>query len=642
MAEVFLARLPGPEDFETTVVVKRIRPELAHMPRMEDMFVAEATLAAQVQHKNVVQVFELQRLDTGELFMAMEYVDGTDLAHLLRGAILRKLRIPPWFSAKVVAEVLDGLGHAHDLKDKNGRSRNLVHRDVTPSNIFVSKQGAVKLADFGVAKDETRTSQTLRGELKGKLAYMPPEQLRREPIDRRADIFSTGVVLWELLAQRRLFGGSRRPEMEVMNLICSAPRIAPSAHHKDVHPDLDRAVLRAIQVDPDARYQDAGGFQKQLLDVLDVINPGIRMADMRDVFEMLLGIKPAPSSFHLEVEADVLEETVTDSSESETRKGVLPAGLIPVRTESSRRPSRSNSFHGEFPFWARTNREAMGPQNYWDMLHWLKRTVQPNNEAEISTDGSSFVPLALFARLTGQQGLFGGHKPPEGRGLRVQSGLVAALAGLHRSRSTGILAVNSPSGSACVHFFEGNISSVISSHPQLQTPEILIDESVLRSPDLPATVHQVLKTREPIEDVAASDGWQDAGELRRRTTKLRLSTLLGEEALAAEFHPGEAPEDAVPGIEPFSLLADVIHETLSVRSLRTMLARRMKGELTVSERFPQEIEAMKLDPEDTDALKRLISSESIETWLERYPEDEAAHLHLAYLLFEIGLLEPKT
>ncbi len=286
MAEVFRAALPGPAGFRKTVVIKRILPHLARKRHFIEMFVAEANLAAEVRHRNVVQVYDLGQVGN-EVFMAMEYVEGTDLRVLLGQAAKRGLRIPSWFSVHVVCEVLEALAFAWALEDEAGRPRRIVHRDVTPSNIFVSNQGEVKLGDFGVAKDATQESRTRAGQLKGKLAYMAPEQLYSRPPDHRVDVFAAGVVLWEALAQRRLFGG--RPDIEVMNAITQGERAPPSRHAGDVPVELDDIVLSAVEPDLERRTQSAVAMQHGLLEVLALMRPMVRSADVRQVVSGLLG-----------------------------------------------------------------------------------------------------------------------------------------------------------------------------------------------------------------------------------------------------------------------------------------------------------------------------------------------------------------
>lgn len=320
MAEVFLARLPGVGGFRKTVVIKRILPHLARKRRFMDMFVAEASLAAEVRHRNVVQVYELGRVGD-ELYMAMEYVKGTDLRVLLGQAAKRGLRIPPWFSVHVVCEVLEALAFAWNLMDDAGRPRQIVHRDVTPSNIFISDQGEIKLGDFGVARDATQERSTRAGQLKGKLAYMSPEQLYSKPPDHRVDVFAAGVVLWESLAQRRLFGG--RPEIEVMKAITQGARRPPSEHVADIPAHIDAVVLSAVEIDKGARLESAEAFQHYLLEVLPSLRAQVRPSDIRTVVEGLLGHR-APEVAGLEPLADVRTGAKVPPPRTATQESFTP------------------------------------------------------------------------------------------------------------------------------------------------------------------------------------------------------------------------------------------------------------------------------------------------------------------------------
>ncbi|MCC7386559.1 MAG: serine/threonine protein kinase [Deltaproteobacteria bacterium] len=278
MAEVFLARLPGPSGFQKMLVVKKLLPHLSSDPRMVDMFVAEATLAARVQHKNIVQVFEFDRIESGEYILAMEYVQGTDLRHVLALGERKGLRIPPWFSVYVMTEVLEGLAFAHELTDENGTPHQIVHRDLTPSNIFISLTGEVKLGDFGVARDMTLPSTTRHGEVKGKLTYMSPEQARGKEVDQRSDLFSAGVVLWECLSQRRLF--KAESELDTMLAITQGTRVPPSDHVTDVPEALDQVVLEALATLPDDRAPTAREMLFRLREVLRALRPRLAPQDV--------------------------------------------------------------------------------------------------------------------------------------------------------------------------------------------------------------------------------------------------------------------------------------------------------------------------------------------------------------------------
>jgi serine/threonine protein kinase len=295
MAEVFRARLPGAAGFEKILVVKRILPHLAKKPDFVRMFVDEAKLAAKVQHQNVVQVFELGETDGGELFMAMEYVSGVDLRRLLVNARDRKLRIPVWFVLHTISEVLSGLAYAHELCDSDGKPLSVVHRDVTPGNIFISYQGEVKLADFGIAKAAGRVSETEAGQVKGNAPFMSPEAIYGRTLDARADVFSAGVVLWASLALKLPFEGSSN--YETAKQVCEAKRVAPSLFNNNITADLDQLALHVLEIDRSKRISSAREFQARVLEILARIRPRRLPQDVRSVVDVLLGRKAPDADF---------------------------------------------------------------------------------------------------------------------------------------------------------------------------------------------------------------------------------------------------------------------------------------------------------------------------------------------------------
>jgi len=283
MAEVYLAKQPGIAGFEKTVVVKRLHPRYASQLEFVQLFVEEAKLAAQVQHKNIVSVFDLGSLENGEVFMTMEYIAGTDLKNVLRASNQAGRRIPPWLSAHIVAEVLEALSFAHDLTDEHGVRRNIVHCDVTPENVFLSHGGEVKLGDFGVAQDDARTSDPFEGQLKGKIPYMSSEQVKGQRPDQRSDVFSAGIVLWECLTQRRLF--SSTSQADTMRRIIYAPRTPPSHFSPDVPPELDALVLGALEPDVNLRIPTARAMQSRLLEILESLRSRSSLTDVRACFK---------------------------------------------------------------------------------------------------------------------------------------------------------------------------------------------------------------------------------------------------------------------------------------------------------------------------------------------------------------------
>src|SRR6202158_1124251 len=205
MAEVFLAKKRGAEGTYKVLVLKRILPSHGSSRRFRSMFIEDAHLATRLNHPNVVQVYEFQDFGDEGLLLAMEYVEGCDLGRLMSTARAKGTPLPPWLGAWIVAEAATGLHYAHDKRDEAGQPLEIVHRDVSPQNILLSFEGAVKIADFGIAS--ARLFAEEQGVLKGKFGYMSPEQARGQNIDRRSDLYALGVILWEILVGRAIHGG---------------------------------------------------------------------------------------------------------------------------------------------------------------------------------------------------------------------------------------------------------------------------------------------------------------------------------------------------------------------------------------------------------------------------------------------------
>ena len=251
MATIHLARLIGPEGFSRTVAVKQLHPQFAQNPQFVAMLLDEARLAVRVRHVNVVSPLDIVVTD-GELFIVMDYVSGESFANLLVAAAAP---LQPGLAAAILVQVLLGLHAAHEATREQGEALGLVHRDVSPQNILVGQDGVSRVLDFGIAKAVARAQTTDGGMVKGKLGYMAPEQIKLEAVDRRTDLFSAGVVLWEALTGQGLFvadtlGGS-------IELITRGQIAPPSRHNPLVTPELDAVVLKALERDRDARYEDA-------------------------------------------------------------------------------------------------------------------------------------------------------------------------------------------------------------------------------------------------------------------------------------------------------------------------------------------------------------------------------------------------
>jgi serine/threonine protein kinase len=284
MAEVFKAKRAGVEGFEKIVALKRILPHLSENKEFLDMFVDEAKMVVGLAHPNIVQIFDLGRIEKS-YYIAMEYIHGRDLRTIMRRARDKGLRMPLDLSLRVVGQVCAALEYAHRKKDERGQPMQIVHRDVSPQNILISFEGEVKLVDFGIAKAATKASNTDRGALRGKLLYMSPEQAWGRPIDRRSDVFSLGIVLYEMLTETKPFVGAGT-EVSILELVRQCVITAAREINPRVPEPLDRLIMKALEREPDERYQDAGQMQRSLERFLRE-RPPVSARDLARFLELL-------------------------------------------------------------------------------------------------------------------------------------------------------------------------------------------------------------------------------------------------------------------------------------------------------------------------------------------------------------------
>ncbi len=262
MATVFLARLGGVAGFQRFVAIKRLHPHLASDRDFIQMFLDEARIAARLHHPHVVPILEIGESEKG-YYLVMEYIEGDTLARLMARSAQSGNALPTRVAVRAAIDALAGLHAAHEMTDDEGKPLEIVHRDVSPQNILVGVDGSARITDFGVARAASRLTTTKSGQLKGKLSYMAPEQARGKGIDRRADVFAMGIVLWELLARKRLFKGDGG-EAETLNKVMNEP----IPHVRDANPELPEAIaavcMQALERDIDKRFATAAIFGETL------------------------------------------------------------------------------------------------------------------------------------------------------------------------------------------------------------------------------------------------------------------------------------------------------------------------------------------------------------------------------------------
>ena len=295
MAEVWKARKRGEEGFQKIVAIKKILPHLSDNQDFIEMFIDEAKLAAQLNHSNIIHIYDLGKIGTS-YFIAMEYIDGADLKAILKQGSDRGQPLGVELSLFIAAKIAAALEYAHRKRDFDERHMELVHRDVSPQNVLISHDGDIKLCDFGIAKAASKASHTQAGALKGKLQYMSPEQAWGKAIDRRSDIFALGAVLFEMLTGRKLFTGDS--EMSILEQVRNAQIADASSINDEVTPQIDAILRKALQKDPANRYQTAGEMARDIDAILYSLRPTPTSADLAIYMHRIWTPEPAMPSLH--------------------------------------------------------------------------------------------------------------------------------------------------------------------------------------------------------------------------------------------------------------------------------------------------------------------------------------------------------
>ncbi len=277
MAEVYRAESAGLEGFKKTVAIKRVLPHLAEKKQFIGMFLDEARLSAHLNHSNCVQVFDIGVGDN-TYFIVMEYVDGSDLKAMLEFLARQERRMPVAAALFICCRICDGLAYAHDARDNRGRILGIVHRDISPPNVLITRNGEVKVVDFGLAKANSQLEHSQPGVIKGKFSYLSPEAALGESVDMRSDIFAAGIILWEMLAGRRLFLGET--DLQTVRQVQAAQIPDIKKFNAEVSPQLEAIILKALARDPRERYQSARELSIDLTHMLFAMGQAVTAFDV--------------------------------------------------------------------------------------------------------------------------------------------------------------------------------------------------------------------------------------------------------------------------------------------------------------------------------------------------------------------------
>ena len=331
MAEIFKAKTFGAEGFERIVALKRLLPAYVDNEDVISMFIDEARIAAQLTHQNIVQIYALGKHE-GAHFISMEYIAGRDLREILNVLQARDEPMEPLAACWVVARTCEALDYAHRKRDAEGRELGIIHRDVTPQNVIISNEGEVKLCDFGIVKAASRLSRTQAGVLKGKYAYMAPEQVRGRTVDRRSDIFSLGAIFYEMLTGHRLFQGAS--DYAILEAVHNAQIPSPRTFVPDVSPEIEGILLRMLARDPNERYPWAS---EVLEDIAEVMHEDEKLFDSRHLRALVRSCVPTTSEAEEQTQMlprggrpDVAGQGPYPSLESEALRPIPDNGDSPV------------------------------------------------------------------------------------------------------------------------------------------------------------------------------------------------------------------------------------------------------------------------------------------------------------------------
>jgi serine/threonine-protein kinase len=350
------------------VALKRLLPQLAHDKKFVEDFVREAKLAANLHHPNIVRILELGRTK-GTYFIAMELVVGNSLLQLMKYAWLMRVSTPIGVVVQLASELLDALDYASNAVDSDGEPMHLVHRDLTPSNLLITDDGHVKIIDFGVAKAVSGKFMTNTGMVKGKLSYMAYEALAGSQIDRRADIFSLGVIMWELITNRRLFRGQN--EYEVIMRIRDGAKERPSQHNPACTPELEEIVMHALSPDRNERWPSAGVMRNALSTLRRRFKDG-----PADVLAWKRKLVPENLTIEETTHMELSEHDIIPANNRRYAMGSLPPQDDPIDDDG---PCMDNSARA-------TLDESASPVDLIDTI--TPRDFAPNVEAESASDAT--------------------------------------------------------------------------------------------------------------------------------------------------------------------------------------------------------------------------------------------------------------
>jgi serine/threonine-protein kinase len=601
MAEVYLARRAGPHGFQKVVAVKRILPQLAQDVDFVAMFVDEARVCARLSHPNIVQVFDFGE-EGGELYMAMEYVDGTTGARLIRAAAAQGVDLPLDACLHVALSLLRGLEYAHAARDEAGRPLSLVHRDVSPGNVLIDRSGAVKLTDFGIARAAELERRTDAGQLKGKLGYMSPEQVVGRELDARSDLFTLAIVLAEMVILRPLFSGGT--ELDVLIRIRDADLGALDRAKDRVPHDLRAVLHRALAKDPMLRYPSAAAFADAIEDL---------------VRRRRLQVGPAKLAAWIGRLGLTATETVDAITGEVSRRttAVLQAPPPAEPRESARPPSTGSQEVA--PKIYRTKQPdgtIAGPMSYPRLVE-LFATGKVGSKTLVSRESARFKGAESYPELirfvTSPALRWEDDFPPDAkrRGPLDRASLPAYLFELALARETGVLVMFGAEQKKKIYLVEGVPEFVASTDRRELLGEHLIARGQVLRMEVEMALAMLPRFGGRIGDALVGLGVLRPIELFRaihEQTQDRFVSIFKWMTGEIGFVEGaRSQEETFPlGVDPFDLIGRGIRHGYPQAELQTLLASLGEAPLEPVTSPPVRLDSFRLPEREVAVLRALV------------------------------------
>ncbi|HZL16424.1 MAG TPA: protein kinase [Polyangia bacterium] len=643
MAEVFRARISSSHGFEKVLVIKRILPHLAADANFVSMFIDEAKLTAQLTHPKIVQILDFGDVE-GQYFTALEYVEGFDALALLRTAAQKRVRLPRNLAIFIVNEVLEALDYAHNARDMEGKPMQIVHRDISPSNIFIAKRGDVKLGDFGIAHAQQRESKTQAGTLKGKYGYMSPEQVIGRPVDARSDLFAVGVVLAELLTGRRLFTAAN--DLDVLLKVRDARLDRLDKYGADLAPALDRIVRRALKKNPAERHQSASELHDDLADYLFASGQRVGPSDLRAFSATLFG---TPGATAAPATADRRPRGALGSGSAGLPAAPQPLGGAPatlVAAETLDAPTASAPIpsttgdgpeSGEEPWPADDSAERSSARGFTPISG-------PEGERP-ATPQTAGAKKGIPRRDVGRFVSGAPKRPPDSAGDVNVITPMRFFCDLAFAGETGLLHFELSAVQKEIYLVGGAPESVSSSLASERFGEYLVGREILGPPELELALGMLPHYNGKLGDTLVALGMLrslDVFRLLSEQVRDRVIDVFAWTEGTFAFYRGVTNQrDNFPlGLDTFEILgAGVL--SLSAELLEQRFEPQLDFRAVPTGRSRLQPEAFKIGPTPREVLEMLDGEQTLRGWLDQFgdPEERLTFLRSLYLLVETDLAE---